>query len=173
MYPMRWRTPSGSIATLIPATSACPDVGRSNPQRIRMVVDLPEPFGPRKPKISPRRASKLTLSTAMNVPNRFTKRSTRTDGASSFMKSPTWKRFLLLPFLSPLLVFPPQKQTDLQYSGLSDQLSHRGYASFPDTREAQATCGLCRRQKRVRGRQTAESFPESPWYRARRESQLV
>jgi hypothetical protein len=30
------------------------------PQSMRMVVDLPAPLGPRKPKISPRRTSKLT-----------------------------------------------------------------------------------------------------------------
>src|SRR4051812_28952117 len=35
-----------------------------------MVVDLPAPLLPRKPKISPRRTSKLTRSTATNRPNR-------------------------------------------------------------------------------------------------------
>ena len=37
---------------------------------MRMVVDLPAPLLPRKPKISPRATSKLTSSTAMNSPNR-------------------------------------------------------------------------------------------------------
>jgi hypothetical protein len=36
-----------------PFTSASPEVGVSSPQSMRMVVDLPAPLGPRKPKISP------------------------------------------------------------------------------------------------------------------------
>ena len=38
----------------MPPTSAVPDDGRSSPHSIRMVVDLPAPLLPRKPKISPR-----------------------------------------------------------------------------------------------------------------------
>ena len=37
---------------------------------MRIVVDLPAPLLPRKPKISPRATSKLTSSTATNSPNR-------------------------------------------------------------------------------------------------------
>jgi len=36
-----------------------------------MVVVLPEPFGPRKPKIWPRGTSKSIASTAVNVPKRL------------------------------------------------------------------------------------------------------
>ena len=39
-----------------------PAVGASRPASMRIVVDLPEPFGPRKPKTPPRGMSKLTLS---------------------------------------------------------------------------------------------------------------
>src|SRR3954469_1438242 len=46
-----------------------------------MVVDLPAPLLPRKPKISPRRTSKLTRSTATNRPNRRV--SSRTAMAAS------------------------------------------------------------------------------------------
>ena len=35
---------------------------------MRMVVDLPEPFGPRKPVTTPGRTSKLRSSTARVVP---------------------------------------------------------------------------------------------------------
>src|ERR1700677_2120226 len=42
----------------------CPRVGFSTPSNNLTVVDLPEPFGPSKPKTSPRRTSKSTLSTA-------------------------------------------------------------------------------------------------------------
>jgi hypothetical protein len=36
-----------------PATTARPPVARIMPVRILTVVDLPAPFGPRKPRISP------------------------------------------------------------------------------------------------------------------------
>ena len=41
------------VAMLKPPTMPSPEVGRRMPQSIRMVVDFPAPFGPRKPKISP------------------------------------------------------------------------------------------------------------------------
>src|SRR3954468_2766959 len=67
---MRRLTPSGSRVTSTPPTVAVPAVGASRPQSIRIVVDLPAPLLPRKPKISPRRTAKLTASTARNEPNR-------------------------------------------------------------------------------------------------------
>jgi len=45
-------------------TSMCPWSGRAIQAAISTVVDLPEPFGPSRPKTSPRRTSKSTLSTA-------------------------------------------------------------------------------------------------------------
>src|SRR5438477_7839402 len=48
-----------------PNTSICPLVGYRRPSSSLTVVDLPEPFGPSKPKTSPRRTSKSTLSTAL------------------------------------------------------------------------------------------------------------
>ena len=39
---------------------------------MRMVVVLPAPLGPRKPKISPRRTVKLTRSTAVKLSNCLT-----------------------------------------------------------------------------------------------------
>ena len=45
---------------------------------MRMVVDLPAPLGPRKPKISPRPTWKLTRLTATKLPNRFSRSSTTT-----------------------------------------------------------------------------------------------
>src|SRR5580765_8155145 len=47
-----------------PKTSMCPLVGYNNPSSSFTVVDLPEPFGPSSPNTSPRRTSKLALSTA-------------------------------------------------------------------------------------------------------------
>ncbi len=44
---------SGSRPTSKPPTVAVPEVGSSRPQSMRMVVDLPAPLAPRKPKIAP------------------------------------------------------------------------------------------------------------------------
>ncbi len=38
---------------------------------MRMTVDLPDPFGPRKPKMDPFATEKLTESTAVKCPKRF------------------------------------------------------------------------------------------------------
>src|SRR5436190_17474769 len=73
---MRRLTPSGSRPTSTPPTVAVPDVGSSRPHSMRMVVDLPAPLLPRKPKISPRATSKLTSSTATNCPKRRVRRRT-------------------------------------------------------------------------------------------------
>jgi hypothetical protein len=48
-----------------PLTATDPDVGRSNPTIIRMVVDFPAPFGPRKPVTIPGRTVNDTPSTAV------------------------------------------------------------------------------------------------------------
>ncbi len=69
MYPMRRFTSSGSRLTSTPSTTAVPDVGFSSPHIMRMAVDLPAPFAPRNPKISPRSTAKLMRSTAVNAPN--------------------------------------------------------------------------------------------------------
>src|SRR5580704_5061654 len=42
-----------------------PRVGYNRPNSIFTVVDFPDPFGPSRPKTSPRRTSKSTLSTAL------------------------------------------------------------------------------------------------------------
>src|SRR4051794_13275166 len=49
---------------------------------MRMVVDLPAPFGPRNPKISPRPTFSETSSTATKSPKRFTSRSMTTASPS-------------------------------------------------------------------------------------------
>ena len=48
-----------------PSTLAEPEVGGMRPISIRIVVVLPAPFGPRKPKISPRSTVKDTPLTAV------------------------------------------------------------------------------------------------------------
>src|SRR5512138_2300905 len=54
-----------------PATVPLPPLGGRMPQSIRMVVDFPAPFGPRKPKISPLLTSRLTRFTATKSPKLF------------------------------------------------------------------------------------------------------
>ncbi len=45
-----------------------PDVGCASPINIRIVVVLPAPFGPRKPKKQPRSTRKVSPSTAAVEP---------------------------------------------------------------------------------------------------------
>ena len=60
-------------STELPNSVAVPSDGGSNPVSIFMVVDLPQPFEPRKPKISPRSIDSVTWSTATKLPNRRVK----------------------------------------------------------------------------------------------------
>src|SRR6202012_5352764 len=62
------RTVSRSLTTSYPATLAVPELGSARVHRILMVVDLPAPFGPRKPKVSPAATSKLIPRTASISP---------------------------------------------------------------------------------------------------------
>src|SRR5882757_3696277 len=48
-----------------------PLLGRSRPSSIRIVVDLPAPFGPRKPVTTPGRTVKVRWSTAVLSPYRL------------------------------------------------------------------------------------------------------
>ena len=48
-------------STELPKSVAVPSVGGSSPVSIFMVVDLPQPFEPRKPKISPRSIFRFTV----------------------------------------------------------------------------------------------------------------
>src|SRR5512134_1564007 len=68
---MAFLTSTGLSKTSKPLTLAEPEVGEMKQVRIRMVVDLPAPFGPRKPTTSPRFTSKLTFSSARTAPNRL------------------------------------------------------------------------------------------------------
>ena len=62
--PCRRRRAAGRRAT------RCPRVAGSSPVSIFIVVVLPQPLEPRKPKISPRAMRKLTWSTAVKSPKR-------------------------------------------------------------------------------------------------------
>ena len=60
--------PADSLATSQPATSARPSEGTIMVERIRKRVDLPPPFGPSRPKISPWFTLKLTFESATRDP---------------------------------------------------------------------------------------------------------
>src|SRR5690242_9646003 len=62
---MRFLTSIGCSRTSKPATVAAPDVGGRKHVRMRMVVVLPAPFGPRKPTIWPFWTSNEMSSTAV------------------------------------------------------------------------------------------------------------
>src|SRR5436853_4611366 len=81
--PIERRTASAWRATSKPLTVAYPSVGRSSVQSIPMVVDLPAPFGPRKPNTSPVPTSNETPSTAVNVPKRLVSLSTTIAGVET------------------------------------------------------------------------------------------
>jgi hypothetical protein len=70
--PMDWRTPSDCLTTSKPLITAVPDVGGSSVTIIRISVDLPAPFGPSRPKISPSSTAKLMPLTAVKSPNVLT-----------------------------------------------------------------------------------------------------
>ena len=57
---MRLRTSRASLTTSWPSTRALPEVGISSVISILIVVVLPAPFGPSRPKSSPFSISKLT-----------------------------------------------------------------------------------------------------------------
>src|SRR6266508_1087065 len=65
--PKLWRTSLACLTISKPLTCAVPLVGSSKVHNIRMVVDLPAPFGPSRPKISPRSICRSTPATAVNM----------------------------------------------------------------------------------------------------------
>src|SRR6185436_4803617 len=62
-----------------PATRPVPLVGGRIPASMRIVVDLPAPFGPRNPKICPSRTRKVMWSTAVKSPKVRVRFSASTD----------------------------------------------------------------------------------------------
>src|SRR5690242_697325 len=70
---MQDRAAIASVSTSCPHTRARPDVGARYPVIIFIVVDLPAPFGPRKPSTSPFGTIKETSSTAASGPKYLTR----------------------------------------------------------------------------------------------------
>src|SRR5438270_5691601 len=70
----------GSATLSTPATRAEPLVGRARPTRILMVVVLPAPLGPTKPRIWPRSTDSVSRSSATNRPYFFVSSLVSTTG---------------------------------------------------------------------------------------------
>jgi hypothetical protein len=66
-----------------PSKTIRPLVGRITPVSELKNVDLPAPFGPMIPRISPRGTAMLTLLTAAKPPNRTVRPSVLRSGADS------------------------------------------------------------------------------------------
>src|SRR2546421_8952160 len=63
----------------MPSQATVPSSGRRTPRAIRIVVVLPAPFAPRKPKPWPRGTPNDRPSRAWTAPNRLARRSTTRD----------------------------------------------------------------------------------------------
>ena len=68
MNPSAFLAASGSTRKSWPAIRTVPAVGCRMPAIMRMVVVLPAPFGPRKPKSSPAGTTRSRERTAVNDP---------------------------------------------------------------------------------------------------------
>src|SRR4051812_39166861 len=80
------RTASRSLTTSCPATSARPLVGLASVHSMLIVVVLPAPLGPRKPKTSPGATSKLTPRTAATSSKFLRKCSTSITGGRNLQQ---------------------------------------------------------------------------------------
>lgn len=80
MYPIDVLMRSASRWMSQPTTVPRPPVGSRMPHSMRMVVDLPAPFGPSTPKLSPRRTSNVTSRTATSSPKRLDRAGDRRRG---------------------------------------------------------------------------------------------
>ena len=78
---MQRRTAKGSVQMSCPATVAVPEAGRANVVSIWIVVVLPAPLCPRKPKISPLAMSIDRASTAVTPSKDWVSRFNRIMGS--------------------------------------------------------------------------------------------
>src|SRR5215470_3814439 len=88
--PSRARISRPSLTGSRPRMDSSPALGGDTQPIIRMVEDLPAPFGPRKPNASPRCRSKSIPSTAVKLPNRLTRPRARISGetADTYVRLP-------------------------------------------------------------------------------------
>src|ERR1039458_2293504 len=77
--PSRWQS--------CPKMNAWPPVGRKRSSRMRMVVVLPAPLSPRKPRISPGATSRWRLFTAISLPYCLERARIETAEASGMVRA--------------------------------------------------------------------------------------
>ena len=77
------RTAADPETTSCPPTVAVPAVGRNSVVSILTTVDLPAPFGPRKPNTSPGATERSIPSTAITSPKVRTSPSASTAGLTA------------------------------------------------------------------------------------------
>src|SRR5262249_2466906 len=80
--PTRGRSARAAATGSMPRTATVPASGRRYPSQISMVVVLPAPFGPSTAVTAPRRARRLSPSTAAVRPYRLTRSRISTAGGS-------------------------------------------------------------------------------------------
>src|SRR5438309_5248901 len=76
----------GCPAISRPSKRIEPAFGASVPESMLKIVLLPEPFGPIRPRISPRSTVNDTLLTALKPPKRFTRPSTTSTAVPSLSR---------------------------------------------------------------------------------------
>src|SRR5215471_3117499 len=81
--PRRARISRPSLTGSRPRMDSSPALGGDTQPIIRMVEDLPAPFGPRNPNASPACRSKSIPSTAVKLPNRLTRPRARISGVTA------------------------------------------------------------------------------------------
>jgi len=81
----------GNPAMSSPLNTIRPLVGRITPVSELKNVDLPAPFGPMIPRISPRGTERLTLLTAARPPNRTVRASVVRSGVESVRADTLWR----------------------------------------------------------------------------------
>src|SRR5215467_10760440 len=91
----------GRPAMSSPLNTIRPLVGRITPVKELKNVDLPAPFGPMIPRISPRATEMLTLLTAARPPNRTVRASVFRSGLDSVSAATFW-RFVTRSVPAPL-----------------------------------------------------------------------
>jgi len=90
-YPMLRRTSTGWRTVSNPDTLAVPEFGRSIVVSILMVVVLPAPLGPSRPKIEPATTLNDRSLTAVTSPKRRVKPRVSTAGGTTFVSAPAFE----------------------------------------------------------------------------------
>src|SRR5262249_13710804 len=100
---LREMTCGGNPPMSSPSNTIRPLVGRITPVRELKNVDLPAPFGPMIPRISPRGTEMLTVLTAARPPKRTVRASVLRSGVDSVSADTLWRmtRSVPVPWNAP------------------------------------------------------------------------